>query len=68
MAKNQQYPIEALVAWEVLRVKINKTELARYLGISHVNLSAWRAIPDKYVDDVSAFLDIPVSKLRPDKD
>ena len=60
------YAPEALIAWEQVRSRINKSALARHLNITSPAITAWRAVPDVYIEQVAEFTMIPVESLRPD--
>jgi lambda repressor-like predicted transcriptional regulator len=41
-------------------------DVARALGVSHQNVSAWNRVPPHHVMKMAALLDMPPEKIRPD--
>ena len=55
---------------EVMRLIFSRpgfaAEVARALGVTHQNVSAWNRVPPHHVLKVSAMLDMTPTQIRPD--
>lgn len=56
----------AIAVWTRYREILNRSELARRLGLSPVSVHNWKAVPITRLDAVSAATGIPAELLRPD--
>ena len=56
----------AIAVWAKYREIINRSELARRLGISSVSVHNWRVVPEPRLAKVSQILGVPMEVLRPD--
>jgi len=41
-------------------------EVARHLGVTHQNVSAWKKVPPHHVVELAAMLDMTPEQIRPD--
>lgn len=56
----------AKTAWKLLRKYLNLSEIARSLDLTVTAPQQWEFVPEKYVEEISEFLQIDKSVLRPD--
>lgn len=60
--------LRAIEAWSYYREILNRSEIARRLGITPVAVHNWRVVPEARLQAVSDILGIPAKRLRPDLD
>jgi DNA-binding transcriptional regulator YdaS (Cro superfamily) len=53
-------------AWSGLRNNVNRSDIAKALGITTQAISQWKRVPAERVSQVSEATGIPVQDLRPD--
>lgn len=56
----------AVSVWSRYREILNRSELARRLGISPVSVHNWRVVPEARLQAVADILGLPPERLRPD--
>ena len=56
----------ALAVWARYREIINRSELARRLGISPVSVHNWRVVPEARLKAVADIIGVQPERLRPD--
>lgn len=50
---------------ELVLTKVTKAQIAAHLGIAKQNLTRWKAVPPKYVPQLSALTGLPREHILP---